>query len=323
MARSARSLLRYLTLMVSATVAGSAHAQLDPALPEYAPRDGVTGSIKSVGSDTMNNLMTFWAEEFMREYPGVTVEVTGKGSSTAPPALTEGQSQFGPMSRAMKASESDSFEARHGYKPTQMRTGIDCLAVFVHKDAPIESLTLYQIEQIFSVSGDDMTWGDLGVEDPRFKFRPITLYGRNSASGTYGYFKKMALNGSDYKPSVKEQPGSSSVVQAVGSDPFSMGYSGLGFQTQDVKALSISVDDEEPVEPSGENAYSGDYPLARFLYVYVNKDPARPLDPLREEFIRLVFSRQGQEAVLKDGYFPLSNAVAVGQLKQLGLEPRL
>ncbi|MGP1272642.1 MAG: PstS family phosphate ABC transporter substrate-binding protein [Phycisphaerales bacterium] len=294
---------------------------LDPNLPEYTPAEGVTGSIKSVGSDTMNNLMTFWAESFMRFYPGVTVEVTGKGSSTAPPALTEGQSQFGPMSRQMKPSEEDAFEARFGYKPTLLRTGIDCLAVFVHKDCPIDELTLEQVRLIFSTAGPEMTWGDLGVEDPRFKFRQITLYGRNSASGTYGYFKKLALDGNDYKPGVKEQPGSSSVVQAVGSDPYAMGYSGLGFQTQDVKALAIASEGEQAVAPSGDSAYDGSYPLARFLYVYINKDPSRALEPLREEFIRLIFSREGQEAVLKDGYFPISADLATKQLTQLGLDP--
>ncbi|MEM8757471.1 MAG: phosphate ABC transporter substrate-binding protein [Planctomycetota bacterium] len=323
------SIRRTLTAAAAACIAAlplRAAAQtdgvLDQSLYDYEAVEGVAGSITSVGSDTMNNLMTFWAEQFMRFYPGVTVEITGKGSSTAPPALAEGQAQFGPMSRRMKSSELDSFEARHGYKPTVLRTGIDCLAVFVHKDCPIDELTLDQIRAIFSTAGPEMTWGDLGVTDPRYRFRKITTYGRNSASGTYGYFKKIALDGDDFKPSVKEQPGSSSVVQAVGTDPFAMGYSGLGFQTQDVKPLAISVDDEEAVLPSAETAYSGEYAIARYLYVYVNKDPARALDPLREEFVRLILSRQGQEAVLKDGYFPLSRGKADEQLGAMGLDPR-
>ncbi|MEL6497801.1 MAG: phosphate ABC transporter substrate-binding protein [Planctomycetota bacterium] len=298
-----------------------AGAALDPELAAYAPAQGVAGSIKSVGSDTMNNLMTFWAESLQRFYPGVSVEITGKGSSTAPPALTEGQASFGPMSRQMKSKEIDSFETAWGYKPTLLKTGIDCLAVYVHKDCPLDEISIDQVREVFSVDGPDMTWGDLGVDDPAYKFQRVVLYGRNSASGTYGYFKQQALGDSDYKASVKEQPGSSSVVQAVGTDRFSMGYSGLGFRTQQVKALAIVDEFGDAVEPKASTAFDGSYPYARFLYIYINKDPNRPLDPLREEFVRLIFSREGQESVLKDGYFPVNAYIARQQLEQLGLNP--
>lgn len=293
---------------------------LDENLKPYEAAEGVTGSIKSMGSDTMNNVMTLWGEHFMRAYPGVSVEVVGKGSSTAPPALTEGQAQFGPMSREMKAGEIDAFEEEHGYKPTLLRTGIDCLAVFVHKDCPVESLSLEQVEAIFSVKGSEMTWGDIGVTESDWRFQPIALYGRNSASGTYGYFKKVALGGNDYKATVKEQPGSSAVIQAVATDKYGMGYSGYGYATQDVKAISLSQDTgSEAFAPSLENAYSGDYPLARFLLVYINSNPTREIEPLRAEFIRLIFSREGQEAVLKDGYFPIPASMAEEELEKVGL----
>lgn len=293
---------------------------LDPALPAYETVQGVTGSIKSMGSDTMNNIMTLWGELFMKMYPGVSVEVIGKGSSTAPPALTEGQAQFGPMSREMKAAEIDRFEEVHGFKPTLLRTGIDCLAVFVHKDCPLQSLSMDQVADIFSVKGAEMTWGDIGVTDPKYRNQPITLYGRNSASGTYGYFKQVALDGNDFKDIVKEQPGSSAVVQAVATDPFAMGYSGIGYATQDVRALDLSEESGGvPMAPDLEHAYSGEYPLARFLYVYINHNPARELEPLRAEFIKLIFSRQGQEAVLKDGYFPLPASMAEEELGNVGL----
>ncbi len=311
-------------LAVLATGIGvSAVAQdspLDEDLKPYEPAQGVTGSIKSMGSDTMNNIMTLWGEHFMRVYPGVSVEVVGKGSSTAPPALTEGQAQFGPMSREMKAAEVDAFEEKHGYKPALLRTGIDCLAVFVHKDCPVEELSLDQVSEIFSVKGGEMTWGDLGVEDNEWRHQPFALYGRNSASGTYGYFKKVALDGNDFKATVKEQPGSSAVIQAIATDKFGMGYSGLGYATQDVRALSLSeANGDEAFEPTLENAYSGDYPLARFLYVYINHDPTRTIEPLRAEFIRLIFSREGQEAVVKDGYFPITAELAEEELEKLGL----
>ncbi len=300
---------------------GSGDDLIDRDLPVYEASSGVSGSIKSIGSDTMNNLMTLWGEEFRKFYPSVKIEVEGKGSSTAPPALIEGQSTFGPMSRPMKPSEMDKFEAEFGYEPTAMRAGIDCLAVYVHKDAPIDEISIEQIAAVFSVEGGDMTWGDLGVTDPAYKTRPISLYGRNSASGTYGFFKSVGLEGNDYKATVKEQPGSSAVVQAIAGDQFGMGYSGVGYKTAGVKALRVGYEGDEAVEPSAENAYSGEYPLARFLYLYVNADPRTGIaDPLRAEFLRLIFSQQGQEIVLKDGYYPVPASVAREDLESVKIE---
>ena len=300
-------------------VSGADDNKLDPKLQSYTPVEGVSGNLTSMGSDTMNNIMTLWTETFTRFYPNVKAQVEGKGSSTAPPALTEGQAQFGPMSRQMKDAEEKAFEERHGYKPTLLRTGIDCLAVYVHRDNPLEEISLEELELVFSVAGDDMTWGDLGVTDPDFARTPVSLYGRNSASGTYGYFKKQALRGIDYKPTVKEQPGSSAVVQAVGTDIFAMGYSGLGYMTQNVKALRVSEYGEDAVLPNATTALSGEYPLTRYLYVYINRHPSRELDPLRREFIRLIFSREGQEAVLKDGYVPLPAESAEQELVDAGV----
>jgi len=290
-------------------------------LPVYQATSGVSGTITSIGSDTMNNLMTLWGEEFSNFYPSVKTSVEGKGSSTAPPALIEGQSNFGPMSRAMKSSELDKFEAEFGYKPTALRTGIDALAVYVHKDCPLDEISIDQITEVFSVSGSDMTWGDLGVTDRAFRTRKINIYGRNSASGTYGFFKKIGLQGNDYKASVKEQPGSSAVVQGVTGDKFGIGYSGLGYKTAGVKALAVSLDGDEAFDANSENSLSGDYPIARFLYLYVNVDPqAGMTDPLRAEFVKLIFSKQGQEVVAKDGYFPVPVSVAREDLETLKIE---
>jgi phosphate transport system substrate-binding protein len=290
-------------------------------LPVYQATSGVSGTITSIGSDTMNNLMTLWGEEFSNFYPSVKTSVEGKGSSTAPPALIEGQSNFGPMSRAMKSSELDKFEAEFGYKPTALRTGIDALAVYVHKDCPLDEISIDQITEVFSVSGSDMTWGDLGVTDRAFRTRKINIYGRNSASGTYGFFKKIGLQGNDYKASVKEQPGSSAVVQGVTGDKFGIGYSGLGYKTAGVKALAVSLDGDEAFDANSENSLSGDYPIARFLYLYVNVDPqAGMTDPLRAEFVKLIFSKQGQEVVAKDGYFPVPVSVAREDLETLKIK---
>ena len=303
-----------------------AQVQVDPALPSYKAGQGVSGSIKSVGSDTMNNLMTLWGEGFAKFYPNVRVEIEGKGSATAPPALIEGTATFGPMSREMKSSEIDEFESKFGYKPVGLATSIDMLAVYVHKDNPLAGLSMPQVDAIFSKSrkrgGDkDITsWGALGLTGA-WASAPISLYGRNSASGTYGYFKEHALAKGDYKDSVKEQPGSSSVVQGVASDKYAIGYSGIGYKTADVRALPLSADAKsELITAEPKNAYSGDYPLSRFLLVYINHKPGTELEPLRKEFIKYVFSREGQEIVVKDGYYPVTPPIARKALEQVGIK---
>lgn len=319
--RTIASMMVGFLAMPLVAMSGAIGGGVDPELPTYTASSGVSGSVKSIGSDTMNNLMTLWGEEFKNFYPASQTEVEGKGSSTAPPALMEGQSHFGPMSRPMKGAEMDKFEEEFGYPPTPVRTGIDCLAVYVHKDCPLDEISIEDITRVFSVADGSLTWGDLGVEDPDFKSRPINMYGRNSASGTYGYFKKVALQGNDFKASVKEQPGSSAVVQSVTTDLYGMGYSGIGYKTAGVKALAVSYDGYEAVEANADNAYSGEYPIARFLYMYVNADPTSGIaDPLRAEFIKLVFSQQGQEIVVKDGYFPVPATIAREDLEALKIE---
>jgi phosphate transport system substrate-binding protein len=302
-----------------------AAVKVDKGIADYKPATGVAGSIKSVGSDTMNNEMTLWAEGFRRHYPNVQVEIEGKGSATAPPALIAGTATFGPMSREMKDKEIDDFEKAHGYKPTAIATSIDMLAVYVHKDNPLQSLTLQQVDAIFSKTRkggfdkDITTWGQLGLTG-EWAQKPVSLYGRNSASGTYGYFKEHALFKGDYKDSVKEQPGSSSVVQGVASDKFGIGYSGIGYKTADVRAVSIAADAKSKViAATPENAYSGEYPLSRFLFLYVNHKPGAQLDPLRAEFLRYVLSKQGQLDVVKDGYYPLTAKLAQRELGKVGL----
>lgn len=311
---------------VLATAASAQAVKVDPTIPAYTPVAGVSGNIKSIGSDTLNNLMALWAEGFKKQYPAVTVEIEGKGSSTAPPALIEGTATFGPMSRTMKQSEIDEFEKKYGYKPTAIPTSIDMLAVYVHKDNPIANLTLQQVDAIFSktrksgTEKDITTWGDLGLTGD-WADKPISLYGRNSASGTYGYFKEIALFKGDYKDSVKEQPGSSSVVQGVAADKYAMGYSGIGYMTADVRAVPLAKDAKStPISATPENAYSGQYPLARFLYVYANYKPGTQIDPLRREFIRYMLSKEGQEDVVKDGYYPLTGKQVDEALKLVGLK---
>ena len=325
-----KTMIRGMTASVVAFVlaAGSAvHAQVkvDEKLPTYKPAAGVSGTIKSVGSDTMNNLMTLWGEGFRKYYPSVKIEVEGKGSSTAPPALIEGTATFGPMSRPMKPSEIDDFEKKYGYKPVGLATGIDMLAVFVHKDNPIKSLSLPQVDTIFSSTrklgfAEDITkWGQLSLTG-QWETAPISLYGRNSASGTYSFFKENALGKGDFRDTVKEQPGSSSVVQGVASDQFAIGYSGIGYATADVRAVSLAAKpSSKPVPAELANAYSGEYPLSRSLLLYLNYN-GKQIDPLRREFIKYIFTKQGQEVVVKDGYFPVTAPMAQKTLDRLGIK---
>ena len=314
--------LKSLALLVFAASAASAQqaaSMVDPKLPEYAVASGVSGNLNSVGSDTLNNLMTFWAEGFKARYPNVNVQVEGKGSGTAPPALTSGSAQLGPMSREMKSSEVAGFAGKFGHKPTKVAVAIDALAVFVHKDNPIKGLTLTQVDGIFSSTrkrgGQDVsTWGDVGATGI-LAGKTVSVFGRNSASGTYGFFKENALKNGDFKGSVKEQPGSSSVVQGVSADLAAVGYSGIGYKTSGVIALPLAAAEGSPfVAPSYENCLNGTYPLARYLYVYVNKAPGKDMDKLTSEFITFVLSKQGQEVTVKDGYFPLpADVVAEGR----------
>ncbi len=296
--------------------------EVDPNIKSYNKVGGVSGNLNSIGSDTMNNLMTFWAEGFNRLYPSVRVQIEGKGSSTAPPALILGTAQIGPMSRAIKPTEVDDFERRHGYKPTQIRTSLDALAVYVNKDNPIRGLNFSQVDAIFSKTRkggyreDITTWGKLGLTGEWIK-KPISLYGRNSASGTYGYFKKKALFKGDYKSTVKEQPGSASVVQGVTEDRYGIGYSGMGYKTSGVRAVPLVKKGNSYKEAVIENVLDGSYPLARFLYVYINKKPGKPLDPLILEFVKYILSKEGQEVVIKDGYIPLPASVLEEELRKI------
>ena len=306
---------------LSVLFSASIHAQtLDSGLKSYSSTPGISGTLKSIGSDTLNNLMTLWAEGFRKVYPNVQIEIEGKGSSTAPPALVAGTAQFGPMSRLMKGAEIDAFEKKFGYKPTAINVSLDSLAVYVHKDNPIKCLTLQQVDAIFSKNrrggyvGDITNWSQ--VEIPNLG--PISLYGRNSASGTYGFFKETALFNGDYKDSVKEQPGSSTVVQGVASDKGGIGYSGIGYKTADVRAVPIaSKPGSECFDATEENVLSGDYPLSRFLVVYINKNPTQKMDPLRFEFIKFILSREGQEVNIKDGYYPVTSAIVEDELNKV------
>ncbi|MDO9620049.1 MAG: phosphate ABC transporter substrate-binding protein PstS family protein [Pseudomonas sp.] len=318
-----KRLMAAMTFVAAGVATATAVAAVDPALPSYTKTSGVSGNLSSVGSDSLANLMTLWAEEFKKEYPNVNIQIQAAGSSTAPPALTEGTANLGPMSRPMKDAEIQAFEEKYGYKPTAVPVAIDALAVFVHKDNPIKSLDMAQIDGIFSATrlcgGSNIkTWGDVGLTG-EWADKPIQLFGRNSVSGTYGYFKETALCKGDFKANVNEQPGSASVVQSISSTINAIGYSGIGYKTSSVRAVPLAKKGGEAFEANEENALAGKFPLARFFYVYVNKAPNKPLSPLDAEFVKLVLSKQGQDVVVKDGYIPLPKKVIDKTIAELGL----
>ena len=315
--------LTFWALISGGNALADSQSMVDRHWTPYARVSGISGAITSIGSDTLNNLMTLWAEGFRKQYPNVQIQIEGKGSSTAPPALIEGTAQLGPMSRTMKARELDAFEARFGYKPTAFSVAIDALAVYVNKDNPMEGLSLEEVDAIFSQTrrrGHRLaidTWGQAGL-DGVWNTTRVSLYGKNSASGTYGFFKKHVLKTGDYKDQVKEQPGSASVVQGVTKDRGGIGYSGIGYRTSGVRVLPLSVKSGKPFyEPTFANVSAGKYPLARFLSVYVNKVPGKPLPSLVSEFLKFIYSKQGQMVVIKDGYFPLPQQLIEKKLTEM------
>ncbi len=322
--RNSKGVFVCIVILVAATTALASGPTLDPALPKYGKVDGLRGTLNAAGSDTMLELQTLMAEEFRKLYPQVKIQVEGKGSSTAPPALIEGTVQLGDMSRKMKNKEVDAFEEAFGYEPTRFDVALDTLAVFVNKDNPVEALSIEEVDAIFSktrkcgAASDVSTWGQLGLGG-RFATAPTSLYGRNAASGTYGYFKQHALCKGDYKDSVKEQPGSASVVQGIEKDAYGIGYSGIGYATSGVRAVPLSAKKGQPaVAASSENAANGSYPLARFLHIYVNKPPSKTLDRLTAEYLRFILSAEGQRVIIKAGFDPLDAKTAAQQFAKIG-----
>jgi phosphate transport system substrate-binding protein len=324
--RSTRAVAVTAALAIPMIMSTSARA-LDDNLPAYRPVEGPTGHLKSVGSDTLGHEMEAWAKGFEKLYPDVKVEVEATGSATAPGALLEGRSQFGPMSRPMTAEETTAFQDKYGYKISGFRVGVDALAVYVNRANPIACLTLPQLSGIFSSnrktpgSSDIRTWGDLGLTG-EWARQPLTLYSRNTLSGTYEYFRETALYGGDYKPEIKQQPGSEAVVQAVAADKFAIGYSGIGYKNEGVRAVPLaSFYGGTCYDASAEAILSGKYPIARYLYVYLNRKPGQPLDPLRAEFVKYILSKDGQEQTERGGFFPITNEVRESDSNKLAISP--
>ena len=320
--RRVTSLLCFFSFFCVSHIALSAPENRPIDVPEYERQPGVAGKITSVGSDTLANLMTFWSQEFKALYPQVGFQIQASGSSTAPPALIEGTATIGPMSRELKPSEVRDFVRKHGYPPVVLKVAMDAIAIFVERRNPLEGLTLKQVDAIFSETqycggnGNIERWSQLGLTAPEFQ-GPIRLYGRNSVSGTYGLFKVIALCDGDFSNTVNDQPGSASVVLSVASGEGAMGYAAYGYKTAGVRALPLGETMDTLTPLSIDTVRSESYPFARFLYLVVNKKPGEPLPTLEREFLRYVLSRQGQQQVVRDGYFPIREDVLVRQRRIL------
>lgn len=311
-------------LVIPILAASGAYA-VDPGLPAYSPIDGLSGHLKSIGSDTLGRESEVWANAFEKLYPNVKIEIEATGSATAPAALLDGRAQFGPMSRPMNAEESAAFEKKNGHPISRFRVAVDALAVYVNKANPVPCLTLPQLSGVFSSnrmvpgSANIRSWSDLGLAG-EWAGRPITLYSRNTLSGTYEYFRETALYGGDYKPEIKQQIGSEAVVRSVASDKFGIGYSGIGYKSEGVRAVPLAAHyGATCYEPSADATLSGKYPIARFLYIYLDKKPDQVLDPLRAEFVKFVLSREGQELAKQGGFFPITNEIRESDLSRLGI----
>ena len=294
--------------------------QPDTLEPPYQRYPGVAGSITSVGSDTLANLVSLWSQEFKAMYPHVKIQIQASGSSTAPPALTEGTATIGPMSRALKTSEIAAFRRKYGYPPTMLLVAVDAIAIFVERRNPLKGLSLSQVDGIFSVTRfcgapeEIVTWGQLGV-DYLGNNHAIRLFGRNSVSGTYGLFKAKGLCEGDFRNDVNEQPGSSSVVLSIASSNGAIGYAAYGYKTAGVRSVPIAERDNNYIPLNQTTVRTGEYPFTRSLYLLINKPPEKALKTVQREFLRFVLSKQGQEVVSREGYFPISSDVLQRQLR--------
>ncbi|WP_225181343.1 PstS family phosphate ABC transporter substrate-binding protein [Pectobacterium aroidearum] len=310
--------------MTSATRIAGAFLLLFSAFCAAQPRQMLAGNLSSAGSDTLANLMAFWAADFNQHYPNVNLQIQAAGSSSAPTSLASGAAQLGPMSRAMKASEIEAFVQHYGYPPLAVPVAMDALVVLVNQDNPLPGLNLSQLDAIFSITQrcgnlqPIKQWGDLGLQG-NWEKRTLLRYGRNSASGTYGFFKQKALCRGDFLPQVNELPGSASVVQAVAASTDAIGYASVGFRTSGVRMLPLAAQGTDYIYPSTENIRSGLYPYTRYLYIYVNKAPSQPLEALTAAFLDRVLSETGQSLVNQDGYLPLPEETRRQARQQIGL----
>jgi len=310
--------------------AGAEHAgptgrpALDPALASYEQGGQVSGSVIVKGSNTMQPLVARLASEFHRRHPGAEINVEGGGSemglkefleNTAQPKQVAGNGSRPVLlvasSRELTAAEVKQFTDKHGYEPTAVPVAVDAVAIYVHRDNPLSSLTLDQVDAVFSTTRkrgypyEIKRWGQLGLSNG-WENAQIKLYGRDQKSGTRAFIKEHVLGNGEFDSAVQEEPGAASVILALSRDPFGIAYSGLGLQNSSVRPLPLADKDDMPfIMPDTTSVMDGSYPLRRLLYFYVDKSPHVALHSVLQQFLVFVNSREGQQSVLKVAFYPL------------------
>ena len=259
--------------------------------------------IQNAGSDTMVNLAQAWAEDYTGVESTVSVEISGGGSGTGIAALINGTVDIANCSRQMKPEELKRAEQNTGMRPVEFVVGYDALAVYVHRDNPLEEISIGQLAQIYGEKGNLTQWTQLGINHTACASDEIIRISRQSNSGTYYYFREALLGSTqDFKLGSRDLHGSKDVVDLVGSTPCTIGYSGMGYATEKVKMLKIAVKEGDTAYPPNlETALDGTYPIARPLYMYTLGEPEGEI----KAYIDWVFSEVGQEIVEKNGYVPL------------------
>jgi phosphate transport system substrate-binding protein len=295
-----RSLLPSLLVLCLLAALPACKRSEQPAGGDAAPTAGASGStttgtrkpVTVKGSDTMVILVQRWAEEYMKQNPGMPVQVTGGGSGTGFAALVNGTTDIATASRAIKESEVQQVQARHKVAPQEIAVAKDGVTFYVHESNPITALTQEQLKGIYL--GDIANWKDVGGEDA-----PIVVYSRENSSGTYVFVKEHVLENDDYTERALTLPGTAAVVNAVSKEKNGIGYGGAAF-ARGIKELKVKVGADE-IAPSAANIQSGKYPLARNLFFYVRGEPSGAV----KQFIDFALSPEGQQVVTQVGYFPV------------------
>ena len=298
---------------------------VDPNVTSYNATREVSGALKLAGSDTMQPILSRLVNEFRRYHPNAVLSVEGGGSSAAVKEFLEAAPRSKSVSksksdepillvassRVLSASEVKQFTSKRGYHPTALPVAVDAVGIYVYRDNSLSHLTLEQVDAMFSTTRhrgyphELKRWGQLGVNNG-WESMSINLYGRDQKSGTRAFIKEHVLEHGEFTPAVHEEPGAASVILALSRDPFGIGYSGIGLQASTVRAVPLAEKEGMPyVLPSADSVMDESYPLRRFLYLYADKSPKAPLPALAEEFLAFVNSREGQQAVIKAGFYPL------------------
>jgi phosphate transport system substrate-binding protein len=305
------------------------HAKLDPALESYKPSMKVEGEIRSIGADTMEDLTKFWIEGFTRVHSGAKFTMEAKASGTAVPGLTDGKADVGPCAREVLPPELGPFEKKFGYKPFAVRVAsgsyrtpgkTHAIAFLVHKDNPIKHLTFEQIESLYAASPAKpalTTWGQLGLTG-EWASKKIALWGLIRPNGIANFIQYRVMANGGYKTGINERTTVGSlaaldaVAQGVAADKNAIGYGGFGNLIDGVKAVALSEAPDGPYyEGTFDEVVRHKYPLSRYIYIYINRAPGKPIEPKVKEYLSYILSKEGQEAVAREGVFLPLTAAAV------------